>query len=165
MRRLGWCAPCLCGFWLFISGCGGSAGRKPQPLIITSAVLPQAGLKQAYAGNTGFSVTAQGGVPPYHWTWAAAPGSTLPPGLKLPSNPDGTGTISGTSTNTGPYVVIVTVTDSESPARQESETYIITVATSALHFHTVTLAFAQVGPISGICNSGLQLSFHNWSDR
>jgi|SRR5580704_11522787 hypothetical protein len=123
---------CLCGSLLFISGCGGGSGARQSgqihPLVITSAVLPQAVLRESYCGSSGFSVTAAGGVAPYIWSWKAADGSTLPPGLKLSSNADGTGTISGTPTTTGPYGVIVTVTDSGPPAGQTSETYIITVA-------------------------------------
>jgi hypothetical protein len=142
MRRLTWWAPCLCAFWLLISGCGGSTGhsRLQQPLRITSAVLPLANLTESYGGSTGFSVTAVGGTPPYRWTWVAAEGSTLPPGLSLSSNSDGTGTIVGTPTKTGPYSVIVTVTDSASPVVQKRETYIITVTATrpsshAFHAH------------------------------
>lgn len=140
MRKYALLALCLCGSLLLISSCGGSVGRsmRPQPLMITSAVLPQANLKEAYGGSAGFSVTAAGGVPPYSWTWKAADGSTLPPGLKLFSNPDSTGTISGIPTNTGPYVVMVTVTDSESPAGHTSATYIITVSTSSPPSHAGT---------------------------
>ena len=128
-------ALCLCGSLLFISSCGeGSSARQSgqiHPFVIASAVLPQAVLKESYCGSRGFSVTAAGGVAPYIWSWKAANGSVLPPGLKLSSNPDGTGTISGTPTTTGPYGVIVTVTDSGSPAGQTSETYIITVAATS----------------------------------
>jgi hypothetical protein len=129
MKGFDWRGLYLCGFWLLISSCSGGVGHslRPQPLTITSAVLPQAVLGEAY-GGAGFCVTAAGGVTPYRWTWAAAAGSTLPPGLRLSSNPDGTGTILGTANKTGPYGVIVTVTDSESPAMQKIATYIITVA-------------------------------------
>ena len=125
MERFDWRALYLCGFWLFIS-CSGRLLR-PQPLTITSAVLPQAVLGEAYEG-TGFCVTVAGGVPPYRWTWAPVAGSTLPPGLRLSSNPDGTGTISGTPAGSGPYGVTLMVTDSESPAAQKIATYILTVA-------------------------------------
>ena len=103
-------------------------------------MLPLANLTESYGGSTGFSVTAVGGNPPYRWTWVAAEGSTLPPGLSLSSNSDGTGTIVGTPTKTGPYSVIVTVTDSASPVVQKRETYIITVTATrpsshAFHAH------------------------------
>jgi hypothetical protein len=125
-------ALCLCASLLLITSCSGAWHSKPpQPLTITSAVLPQAVLREPYAGSNGFQVTAKGGEPPYHWSWKPADGSTLPPGMRLLSNPDSTGTISGAPRSTGPYGVMVTVTDSESPAKQVSATYIITVAASS----------------------------------
>jgi hypothetical protein len=82
MKKYALLVLCLCGFWLLILGCGGSVRlRQPQPLTITSAALPQAVLKEAYGGGRGFSLTATGGLAPYNWTWIAAEGSTLPPGL------------------------------------------------------------------------------------
>jgi len=140
MKNFDWRALCLCGFWMLMSGCDGTVGRsmKPLPLTITSAVPPQAALAQAYgSSSTGFFVTATGGVRPYRWTWVAAAGSSLPPGLNLSSNPDGRGVISGRPTKTGPYGVIVTVTDAESPAVQKSENYIITVAAASPSSHVV----------------------------
>lgn len=126
---------CLCGSLLFISSCSGGCNARPsgqiQPLVITSPVLPQAVLHESFCGSSGFSVAAAGGLAPYMWTWKAADGSTLPPGLKLSTNPDGTGKISGIPTLTGPYGVIVTVTDSESPSAQTSVTYIVTVAATS----------------------------------
>jgi len=135
----------LCGFGFLVTslliirftGIVGSL-RHLHPLMITSAVLPRAVLKEAYGGDRGFSVTAAGGVTPYSWTWSPAAGSTLPPGLKLHSNSDGTGSILGTPTVAGPYGVTVTVTDSESPVVRKSATYIITVADSSAPLHTVS---------------------------
>jgi hypothetical protein len=125
-------AICLCASLLLVTNCSGAwRSKTPQPLTITSAVLPQAVLREPYAGSNGFQVTAKGGKSPYHWSWKAADGSTLPPGMNLFSNPDSTGTISGTPTSSGPYGVMVTVTDSESPAKQVSATYIISVAASS----------------------------------
>jgi hypothetical protein len=136
----------LCGFGFLITsllvinftGLVGSL-RQPHPLMITSAVLPRGVLKEAYGGDRGFSVTATGGVTPYSWTWTAAAGSTLPPGLKLSSNPDGTGSILGRPTVAGPYGVTLTVTDSESPVLRKSAIYIITVADSSAPSHAVIL--------------------------
>jgi Putative Ig domain len=131
-------ALCLCASLLAVTSCSGSwRSKPPQPLTITSAVLPQAVLREPYAGSNGFQVTAMGGELPYHWSWKPADGSTLPPGMKLFSNPDSTGTISGAPTITGPYGVRVTVTDSESPAKQASATYIITIAASSPLSHGV----------------------------
>jgi hypothetical protein len=135
----------LCGFGFLVASLviirfsGIVSGlRQPRLLMITSAVLPRAVLKEAYGGDRGFSVTAAGGVTPYSWAWSPAAGSTLPPGLKLCSNPDGTGSILGTPTVAGPYGVTLTVTDSESPVVRKSATYVITVADSSAPLHTVT---------------------------
>lgn len=140
MKKLDWRALCLCGFWLLLSSCASTDGRsaKPQPLTITSAALPQAVQTEVYRGGAGFPVTAAGGVPPYHWTWAPTAGSTLPPGMRLSSNSDGTGTLLGTPIAAGPYQVIVMVTDSESPARQKSQIYIITVVAPTPRSRAVT---------------------------
>ena len=66
----------------------------------------------------GFPLTATGGVQPYTWSWTAAPGSSLPPGLTV-SN----ALIDGTPSATGSYSVIVTVTDSASPPANANGNY------------------------------------------
>ncbi len=58
------------------------------------------------------TLMATGGVVPY--VWSVNTGS-LPAGLALTSNPDGTGTISGTPTTLGTSTFTVQVADSESP--------------------------------------------------
>ena len=70
----------------------------------------------------GFALTASGGVPPYTWNWAAAPNSSLPPGLSVSS-----ASISGEPTTAGTFTVTVTVTDSGSPSAQMSATYVIEI--------------------------------------
>jgi hypothetical protein len=72
----------------------------------------------------GFPLAATGGVPPYNWSWAAAAGSSLPPGLGI-SNP--VNEISGTPTQTGTYSVVLTVADSAQPSVQASQNYSITI--------------------------------------
>lgn len=72
----------------------------------------------------GFPLAATGGVPPYSWSWAAAAGSSLPPGLSV-SNP--VNEISGTPTQTGTYSVVLTVADSAQPSVQASQNYSITI--------------------------------------
>ena len=90
---------------------------------------------QAY----GFPLAAQGGVSPYHWTWAPAAGSSLPAGFDIASSgsfacgvPGATSSprpacIYGTPTEPGTYNVVVTSTDSGLPSVQTSTNYAITV--------------------------------------
>jgi hypothetical protein len=75
-------------------------------------------------GINGFPLAATGGVPPYSWSWAAAAGSSLPPGLSA-SNP--VNEISGTPTQTGTYSVVLMVADSAQPSVQASQNYSITI--------------------------------------
>lgn len=70
----------------------------------------------------GFPLVAAGGTGPDAWSWAAAPGSSLPPGLKVVNN-----LIFGTPTTPGTYNVVVTVTDSSFPPVSISASYTITI--------------------------------------
>jgi hypothetical protein len=79
--------------------------------------LPGGQLRTQYAGSAaGFNLTGSGGLTPYKWTWAAAAGSSLPPGLSFSSNADNTASIAGVPTTAASYNVVVTMTDAESPA-------------------------------------------------
>lgn len=84
----------------FLSGCGGSSGSvvSIRALAITSGAPPSGTQGVAYNGSQGFSPSASGGTAPYMWSWAAAAGSSLPPGLSLSTS---TGAISGTPTAAG----------------------------------------------------------------
>jgi hypothetical protein len=108
-----------------LSACGGGGtGGNVQPLMITSGAPPSGGAQTAYGITAnGFSLAASGGVPPYTWSWAAAAGSALPPGLGL----TGAGLISGTPTTGGSYNVQVTVKDSASPPSQQTANYTIKI--------------------------------------
>jgi hypothetical protein len=110
-------------------------------LTITSGPLPPATVGQKYGQPHGrqvgafFQLTASGGTPPTTWSWAAAPGSSLPPGfsccdfvLGSPQNPIFViGAIYGLPTGTGTYHVVVTVTDSASPPTSFSADYILVI--------------------------------------
>src|SRR5215470_10924011 len=90
--------------------CGGGTGTPPPPpsaLKITSAA-PASGM--VGVNYRGFTPAALGGSPPYNWSWAAAPGSSLPPGLYF-----GNSGIYGAPIAAGTYNVVVTVKDSASP--------------------------------------------------
>ena len=88
--------------------------------------------------GTFFQLTASGGTGSYNWSWAAAPGSSLPPGMQCctlifhtqspPSSAIVRGAIYGIPTNLGTYQVVVTVAQAGSPAVQTSAIYAITIA-------------------------------------
>lgn len=91
-----------------------------------------------FVSVNGFFLRASGGVSPYKWSWAAAAGSSLPPGLSV-LNPSTVGCpfllfilgphgcIHGTPTQPGTFNVVVTATDSGLPAVQTSTNYTITI--------------------------------------
>ena len=111
-----------------LTACGGGSGGTTTPPpppsvpIITSAAPPAGTVGVPYM-NGGWVLDASGGVQPYNWSWAAASGSSLPPGLTLDSN-----SISGQPTVAGTYNVVITVTDSQSPPAHGSANYSITIA-------------------------------------
>jgi len=84
---------------------------------------------------TFFQLTASGGSGTFTWSWAAAPNSSLPPGLSCCTISRGTmfppihafvnGAISGIPTSSGTFHVVVTVSDGTS---QTSVTYAVTIA-------------------------------------
>jgi hypothetical protein len=124
--KASWTALVAVGFLLaaFLSGCAN--GGRPQALAITSSAPPSGPTQAGYGANgSGFPLTASGGVAPYTWSWTAAAGSSLPPGLKVLSS-----TISGTPSTAGSFNVTVTVTDSATPAAHASSNYAIVVASS-----------------------------------
>jgi len=122
-------------------------------LVITSGTPPNGTVGQTYGGTfsivenhclatfSGWRLDATGGTSGYHWSWLAAPGSSLPPGLTVGvetytcggstrccvtvSSPP---LIHGTPTAAGTYHVIVTATDSGSPAAQASGNYTIVIS-------------------------------------
>ena len=123
-------------------------------LAITSGAPPTGTVGKVYDARTikicfpfnnchfvsvnGFPLKASGGVSPYTWSWAAAAGSSLPPGLSV-LNPNAVGCpfiltlgthgcIHGTPTAPGTYNVVVTATDSGLPAVQASANYTITIS-------------------------------------
>lgn len=74
----------------------------------------------------GLQLQASGGVPAvpgYTWSWAAATGSSLPPGLDLPAG----GRLDGTPTLAGSYHVVVTVNDAQVPPAQTSANFTLVV--------------------------------------
>jgi hypothetical protein len=84
---------------------------------------------------TGFPLSATGGTSPLTWNWFSAPGSSLPPGLKISVLFWGGTTrcclsipvINGKPTTSGSYDVIVRVTDSASPPNSTIAKYTIDI--------------------------------------
>jgi hypothetical protein len=81
-------------------------GSQPADLVVTSSTLPAGTAGEGYAAT----LVATGGTAPYAWTLAIG---TLPPGLSLDGQ---VGTITGTPTQAGTWVVTVQATDAQSPA-------------------------------------------------
>ena len=127
---------------LLLSGCGGINSNMMAPsLMITTQGAPAGATAVQYNGKNGFTLAATGGTPPYTWSWAPAPNSGLPLGLRL--NGD---SISGTPQSSGDFRVVVTVTDSGHPAAQASTA--LTVSIDA------ALAIASGTPPSGTVGVG-----------
>jgi hypothetical protein len=149
----------LCGS-LILAGCGGNSAQitKSQPVFITSSAPPAGTVGVPYGDfGSGFAPTSSGGVQPYHWSWAAASGSSLPPGLAFSDLG-----LTGQPTSAGTYSVVITVTDSQSPPAQASTPYSITIAPMAPLAITGTPpnGFAgevyspyECGPPPGTCGS------------
>ena len=126
----------------------------PSPLTITSGAPPNGTAGSDYSGSRkicrataclfigGFHLTASGGVPGYTWTWAAATGSSLPPGLDLSA----VGFIGGQPTTAGAYNVVVTVTDSASPAAHVSANYTLNIAANPSQVTVMISASSRARP-------------------
>ena len=89
--------------------------------IITATPLPQGDAGIPY----GLPFQASGGTGPY--TWAVAPGSTLPSGLTLSPS----GLLSGTPASAGTTTFNITVTDSEIPPASLTKNFSLTIISSS----------------------------------
>jgi hypothetical protein len=76
------------------------------PTILTPVLFPA---NQNIAYTT--YISAAGGGAPYTWSWAAATGSSLPPGIALSGSTTAAEAITGTPTTLGSYSLTMTVTD------------------------------------------------------
>jgi hypothetical protein len=150
--------------FLFLNACGGGGSTSVTPLPPTLppssplAIYVVSQPPQGYRGNPfnssdgGYVMSATGGIPPYQWSWAAATGSALPPGLNISTTSDGGGTIKGIPTTNGTYNVVVTLSDSERPVVKISQSFTITVADPA------PLAIAPYVPPMGLVGTGYDVS-------
>jgi hypothetical protein len=109
----------------------------PADLSIVTATLPNGVVGVAYTA----ALTASGGVPPYAWTVTG-----LPAGVTA----TGDGTISGTPTATGKFIVSATVKDTGPPPRLGaaagvSKSFTITIAPAPLIITTASAPNGTVG--------------------
>jgi hypothetical protein len=91
---------------------------SPGPLSIATKSLPPATAGTAYASP----LSAAGGKAPYNWSLASG---TLPTGITVGSS----GSLAGTTTQTGQFTFTVQVTDSSSP--QQTATQSLTLTANA----------------------------------
>ncbi|MGD0890571.1 MAG: putative Ig domain-containing protein [Terracidiphilus sp.] len=113
-------------------------------LTIPTTALPNGILNATY---TPYTLTATGGsdnTANYSWTWAAAAGSSLPPGMSLSA----AGVLSGSPTSGGSYSVVLTVADSVSKTNA-SVTLPFTVGFTTLVISTKTLPAAYFNTAYG----------------
>jgi hypothetical protein len=114
------------------------------PPIRVSANFPAGTVNSAYSGGA----SATGGKPPY--TFSA---TGLPPGLSMSSG----GTVSGTPTQAGTFMVVVMVTDSapaasgERPASSVSQQFSLTIANQT--FPALAITTDGLGPCNYLGNN------------
>jgi uncharacterized membrane protein len=98
-------------------------------------LLPVLG-QECFLSLSGFQLAAAGGTPPYNWSWTAAAGSSVPPGLDIGSINIENGSsgccvaatgIEGAPTSVGTYNVVVSVTDSATPPNLINGNYAIQI--------------------------------------
>jgi hypothetical protein len=106
----------------------------PPPVSITTTSLPGATAGASYS-NT---LTATGGKTPYTWTLSSG---SLPTGITLQSS----GSISGTTSQTGSFNITIQVTDSSSPKQTSSKALTLTVAAAVAVSITPTTAIVVSG--------------------
>ncbi len=101
---------------------------SPPPAGVVGSEYNAPGRRHCHPGGPcspyQWQLSGSGGIGDFTWTWAAAPGSSLPPGLSLAGN-----LIGGTPPigSVGSYSVIITATDFGTPAAQASVPYTITI--------------------------------------
>jgi Putative Ig domain len=108
---------CVAAFGLVFGVPQLSAEQSDVPeLAIKTTELPKAFVRQPYQAR----LEGTGGISPRKWEISAG---SLPAGLDLHSG----GSLTGTPTQRGDFHFTVTVSDSETPARQISRQFILTV--------------------------------------
>ena len=142
-RNILWVCLCMCAATFGLNACSDtnnvSSGPEPAPpppplLEITT---PAATVSGVINKNFSFKLTAKGGTPPYTWSTL---GEAMPPDLKVNTNTDSTGTISGIPNITGTFPRAYQVKDVAGQSTQTKLTITITDASG-----TVPLASGAAG--------------------
>lgn len=135
----------------------GVAGSKQLTLTVNAPLVLNAANLAAGNQNLPYpqqQLVASNGVPPYsNWTWVAAPGSSVPPGLSLNM---ASGIITGAPTTTGTFSFVVSVSDSLGATAMQ--TFSITVIAANPTIGTSSLPNGQYNspytPLTLSANSG-----------
>ncbi|HYM06368.1 MAG TPA: Ig domain-containing protein [Terriglobales bacterium] len=106
----------LLAFALLGSSSGQQGAATGEPIVLSTAPLPRAFLRQPYH----FKLEAQGGITPLKWE---VTNGSPPEGIELA--PDGT--LSGTPTEVDSFHFVVTVTDSGKPVAQKKKGFVLEV--------------------------------------
>lgn len=117
-------------------------------------------------------INAAGGTAPYTWSWAAAAGSALPPGLFLSGSNTTSTAITGTPSTLGTYAFTVTLTDALGLTISLPLTLAVTPQTACLlsgpYAYLVTGFYAaqpvtRAGSVT-VTSSGTVTGVHDYKD-
>jgi Putative Ig domain len=107
-----------------------AGSSNPGPLSITTRSVSNATAGAAYSSP----LNATGGKAPYTWTLFSG---TLPTGITVHS----TGSLSGTTTQTGSFNFTVNVTDTSSPQQTATQALVLTVNSSTFNGNNPPIAY------------------------
>jgi hypothetical protein len=107
-----------------------AGSSNPGPLSITTRSVSNATAGTAYSSP----LNATGGKAPYTWTLFSG---TLPTGITVHS----TGSLSGTTTQTGSFNFTVNVTDTSSPQQTATQALVLTVNSSTSNGNNPPIAY------------------------
>ena len=108
---------------------GSAPAPPPPPPPLLEITTPAATVSGVVNKNFSFKLTAKGGTPPYTWSTL---GEAMPPDLKVNTNTDSTGTISGIPNITGTFPRAYQVKDVAGQSRQTKLTITITDASGTV---------------------------------
>jgi hypothetical protein len=135
-RNILWVCLCMCAVTFGLSACSDSnnvstpePAPAPAPPPLLEITTPAASVGGVINKNFSFKLTAKGGTPPYTWSTL---GEAMPPDLKVNTNTDSTGTISGIPKITGTFPRAYQVKDVAGQSTQTKLTITITDASGTV---------------------------------